>query len=222
MKLISVIKAAPYQIKKLIYLVRNDARFRVELRQITLGIIVCFTLFYGGTSLLLDPLKIKVEQKIAQKNETIQRAPAALDSGFSSQFLMLSKSKKTLEEKINILKLQKDYIRENWEKIGDTRRFSDIIFTLLPSAPVHLEGKLNQMELSNPVSEAGFEFQPVILTGSGDFRDIYTYLQYIEQQPEIGDINNINLESMPVSDKYDQAKVSFSITVSRITLKEII
>ena len=132
----------------------------------------------------------------------------------------LQSEKTQLDEQIAILRMKEQFLREHWSKIGDADHFTKIIFTLLPGAPIKIDKDLVQVTLTDTRSFDAFEIHPMTLNGETSFKDLYYYLQYIESRPEIGSIDNINIEGLPTA-HYDQnTKIRFSVMVNRLSLRE--
>ena len=208
------------EIKRIFFVLRNDKEAQIQTRTLFLGIFVCFALYYGITTLFIEPAQKNLSKKTTRFNELKSTSPANLNTAMSTAIASLVAQKNELEKKIDTLQFKEKILREHWEIVGDEERFSKIIFTLLPSAPTSIEKNLDQVTLIDRRSKDAFEIHPMTLTGEAYFSDLYNYLQYIEGRPEIGAISNITIESKPTN-RYDQrAKVHFNLMVSRLSLRE--
>ncbi|MFC1524605.1 hypothetical protein ACFL6N_07435, partial [Thermodesulfobacteriota bacterium] len=172
------------------------------------GIIVCCALFYGGKTLVLDPMNKTIAQKITEINEIEAQAPTDITTEIATGIASLTQQKAKLHEKVALLTVQEKYLEEHWISLGNPKRFSDIIFTLLPSSPVNLEENLQQMSITNTITGDGFKLHPVQISGHADFFAFFSYLQYII-------LSNTNQIEQP-----DESAIHFSLSVSRISLEE--
>lgn len=204
-------------LKRWYFLIKNDAETLAELRRLGLGLLVCLSLFYAATSLLLVPKEKELEQKKAVKLEQQSTTPAQVDQVLASRQAQLRKEKLLLEEQNGILVLKKRFLEEQWRMWGDAERFTKVIFTLLPSAPLNIEKSLKQMSQLEKRSQQGFTIHSVNLTGDVAFHDLFAYLQYIESQAEVSIIENLTIERLPVAGYEKPADVHFNVVVGRMT-----
>ena len=208
------------EIKRVFFVLRNDKEAQIQSRTLVLGIFVCFALYYGISTLFIEPSQKSLAKKMAQRTELKGTSTTQLNAAMAIAISTLEKHKNELEKKITTLQFKEKLLREHWNMVGDEERFSKIIFTLLPSAPMSIEKNLDQVTLVDRRSKDVFDMHPMTLVGEAYFSDLFNYLQYMESRPEIGAISNITIESMP-SKKYNRkAKVRFSLMVSRLSLKE--
>jgi hypothetical protein len=208
------------EVKRLFFVLRNDKEAQLQSRTLVLGIFVCFALYYGISTLFIEPGQKNLSKKMTERTEMKGGSPAQLNAAMAVAITNLEQQKNTLEEKITTLQFKEKLLREHWDMVGDEERFSKIIFTLLPSAPMSIEKNLDQVTLVDRRSKDAFDMHPMTLVGDAYFSALFDYLQYMESRPEIGTISNITIESKPTT-KYDQeAKVHFSLMVSRLSLKE--
>lgn len=208
--------------KRLFFVLRNDKEAQIQSRTLVLGIFVCFALYYGISTLFIEPSQKSLSQKKAQRTELKGTSTAQLNAAMAVALKNLEQQKNNLETKIRTLQLKEKILREHWNLVGDEERFSKVIFTLLPSAPISIEKNLDQVTLVDRRSKNAFDMHPMTLVGDAYFSDFFKYLQYIESRPEIGTISNISIESMPTKSYAQKSKVHFSLMVSRLSLKESI
>lgn len=208
------------EVKRLFFVLRNDKEAQLQTRTLVLGIFVCFALYYGISILFIEPGQKSLTKKTTERTQLKGSSPAQLNAAMAVAIANLEQQKNTLEEKIATLQFKEKLLREHWDMVGDEEQFSKIIFTLLPSAPLSIEKNLDQVTLVDRRSKDAFDMHPMTLVGDAYFSELFNYLQYMESRPEIGTISNITIESKPTT-KYDQeAKVHFSLMVSRLSLKE--
>ena len=208
------------EIKKLFFVLRNDKEAQIQTRTLVLGIIVCFALNYSVSTLFIGPLQKNLKKKTSQRNELKASTPEQLNAAMSVAIMKLEKEKRELEEKIATLKFKEKILLEHWGTISNEERFTKVILTLLPNAPINIEKELEQVTLVDSRSQDTFEMYPMSLKGDAAFPDLFNYLQYIESRPEIGAINNLTIERIPTK-RYDRkAKVRFNVMVSRLGLRE--
>jgi len=206
------------KLKEWFFLLKSDPEAFAELRKLCLGILACAAILYGGSSLLLAPQKKELRQKITQKKEVENTAPAQLGSALAVQVSQLETEQTTLREQTETLALQIRLIEEHWQSLTDREQFSKTLFTLHANAPVNMENNLQQMSQLEDRSINGFILNTVSLAGELPFPQLYTYLQYIEGRPEIGIIEDLALERLTSVGYDQQAKVKFSMVVGRTTL----
>ena len=206
------------KLKAWFFLLKSDPEAFAELRKLCLGVLVCAAILYGGSTLLLSPQKKELRQKLAQKNEIENSAPAQLSSVLAAQVSQLETQQKTLREQTETLALQIRLIEEQWQSLTDREQFSKTLFTLQANAPINLENNLRQMSQLDDRSVNGFTLNTVSLAGEVPFPDLYRYLQYIEGRPEIGIIEDLSVTRLANAGDDHQAKVKFSLVVGRTTL----
>lgn len=206
------------KLKEWFFLLKSDPEAFAELRKLCLGILACFAILYGGSTLLLDPQQKMLAQKLAQKIEIESTAPALLGSALDAQVAQLEIEQKTLREQTETLALQIKLIEEQWQSLTDREQFSKTLFTLHANAPINMENHLRQMSQLEDRSVNGFTLSTVNLAGEVAFPLLYRYLQYIEGKPEIGIIEDLSVTRQTDAGYDQQAKVKFSMVVGRTTL----
>jgi hypothetical protein len=212
----------PKILKKWYFVLRSDPEAMEQFRLLALGLAACFTIYYGGTSLFIEPQEKNLDQKIAQKQMLASSVPREYQTDMLPLLKQLVAKKASMQEQIEILKLQKEMLLEQWELLGDARRFANIIFTLQPSASVNIEDSLEQMTVADKRSHDTYDLYPVTLAGSSDFENLLEYLQYIEKHSEVGLLDNLVMEIAPGHNEREKAKIHFSLMVGRINLKQVI
>ncbi|MBU0482354.1 MAG: hypothetical protein KKG47_14775 [Proteobacteria bacterium] len=202
------------------FILRNDREAMNQFRIIVLGLLTCFAVYYAANAVLIAPKAKKLADKIAQKEEVSATKTEDSTKNIVPLITQMQTRKKMLQEEISILKLREKLQREQWGSIGDAGRFNKVLFTMTPYAPFSIEKSLTQMIQGEKRSLEMFEEHPTRLTGSGSYHDVVTYLQYIENSPEIAKIDNLELTT--VSDEKDAVDetLHFSLMVSRILLKD--
>lgn len=198
-------------------LLRSDANAVTQARQFCLGLLVCLAILWSGLNLYIEPKQKALQQKNMQHREMTASAPEELHNLFTASRQQLEKENQQLSEKIHILEQKEKFIREDWQIRGDSDRFNRILFTLYPSAPVSIEDSLAQMTLLKKRSLDSFVLYPATIEGECSFERLFSYLQYLEQQPEIGLINDLVIEGN--TEEYDESPIRFSMIVSRVSLK---
>lgn len=206
--------------KEFFYIVRNDPETFTEIRKLALGILVCVAVLYSGNTLLLAPKEKTLAQKITQKDELTGQSPAQLVSVFSQQIEKLAKEQKQLADEIAILNLQIDFYKEHWQAMSDSELFARTLFTLHSAAPVNMENNLTQMNQLDSRSQDGFTLHNVNLAGQGTFAELFGYLQYIENRPEITVIENLTISRLPTTGYEQQGKIQFSMVIGRAALEQ--
>lgn len=206
--------------KNLFFVLRNDKEAQIQGRTLVLGIFVCLALYYGIFTLFIEPGQKNLSKKMTQLTEMKGSSTAQLNTAMAVALKNLEQQKNKLKEKINTLQFKEKLLLEHWDMVGDEEQFSKIIFTLLPSAPMNIEKNLDQVTLIDRRSKDAFDMHPMTIVGDAYFPDLFNYLQYMESRPEIGAINNMTIEIKPTKKYYQEAKVHFSLMVSRLSLKE--
>ncbi|MDG4476450.1 hypothetical protein [Thiovibrio frasassiensis] len=206
------------KLKEWFFLLKSDPEAFVELRKLLLGVLACAAILYGGSTLLLAPQKMVLQQKLAQKIEVESTAPAQLGKVLAAQVSQLETEQKGLREQTETLALQIRLIEENWQLMTDREQFSKTLFTLHANAPINMENHLQQMSQLEDRSLNGFTLNSVTLAGEVPFPLLYKYLQYIEGRPEIGIIEDLSVLRLTNAGYDQQAKVKFSMVVGRTTL----
>ena len=212
----------PKNLKKWYFVLRSEPEALEQFRLLMLGLATCFVIYYGGTSLFIEPQEKTLSQKIAQKQMLVSSTPGEYHTDMVPLLKQLIAKKASRQEQIEILKLQKELLLEQWELLGDARRFASIIFTLQPSASIKIEDSLEQMTVADKRSHDTYDLYPVTLSGSSDFENLLEYLQYIEKHAEVGLLDNLVMEVAPGHDEKGKAKIHFSLMVGRINLKQVI
>ena len=214
------LKKAVKEIKKFFFVLRSDKEAQIQTRTMALGILVCFALYYCVSVILIEPMEKKIAKKTIQYKELKATAPEQIHQAMMMAAEKLTGEKNLLQQKIDGLAFKEQILREHWESIGDEERFTKVLLTLIPNAPISMEKNILQATTEDSRVTETFTMYPMTLTGQADFIYLFNYLHYIEGRPEVGGINNISIESLPTS-RYDQdAKVKFTFTVSRLSLKE--
>jgi hypothetical protein len=201
------------------FALRSDPDALVEIRQLALGILVCFALFYAGSTFLLHPRQEALAQKIARAADLRTSASGQVSAALSTQKERLTKHKEQTEENLAILQLKKNFLREHWEAKGSSEQFSKVVFTLLPAAPISIEKHLEKISLAEPRTVGEFTVQPVHLTGQARFGDLFLYLQYLENSAEVSTVESLLLEAVSAPEG-GEAAVRFEMSVGRMFLED--
>ena len=207
--------------KKGSFNLRNDVDAMSQFRLLLLGLVMCFVIYYAGMTLFVQPQKDVLQEKVIWKQKISAATPIQRTPQLTAALEQLRNTKANLREQIEILKLKIQFLQDHWEILGDADRFTKIIFTLLPSAPVNIEKDLAQMSRSETRSLSNYDIHPVTLAGNAPFHNFLSYLQYTETRPEVGVIDNLVVKRLPAEEKYSgHAEVFFSFMVGRINLKQ--
>lgn len=203
-------------IRKWYFVIRSDAETLQELRHLALGLAVCLVIFYAGSALFVKPLENALAQKNAQRAELLAKAPGQASQVLTAEQRALRNEEQNLEEQNAILTLQEGFFKEQWQLWGNAERFTKIIFTLLPKAPVNLENSIKQMSQLEKKSKDGFAVYAVNLAGEATFQELYRYLTYVEGQPEVSVVEDLAIERLPMEGYQKPAKVRFSVVMGRL------
>ena len=207
-------------VKRIYFVLRNDPEAMVQARQAFLGIIVCLALLWAGITVLIEPKAKLLRQESSQLQEITNSSPAKMLKIMAAREQNLIQESKIFKEKIELIKLKEKLLKENWQQRGDSDRFSRIIFSIFPTAPAAIDDTLKQMSLQPKRSSKGFHFYPVSLEGDASFFQVFDYLHYLEQQSEVGFINNLLIENIDRAGPDMKQLVHFSMIIGRITLGE--
>ena len=207
-------------LKSWYFLLRNDAETQVQVRVMVMGMIACLVVYYGGSSVIIEPKQKQLVKKQAHRQQIISTTSSQVPSDFAPAINKLNSKKLALQRELAVLSSKDEFIKEQWSVLSDPERFNGIIFTMSSSAPVSISNDLDQMTLGETRSVEEFEIHPATLTGEGDFLDFLAYLQYLENRPEVGGIDNLTLEGLPGDTTNKPVNIHFSIIVSRIKLKK--
>ncbi len=207
------------KVKQVYFLLRNDPEALIQARQFFLVFLACVTLLWAGVTLLIEPKEKLLQQKILQFQELAGSIPDEMNRMMAAREKQLTQENRDLADKIDILLLKRTLLHENWLTKGDSDRFNRIIFTLNTDAPVNIENSLAQVSLQEKRSKDGFMLYPTTIEGKGSFLKLFNYLQYLENQPEVGLITELTIERPADAEPFQVAPIHFSIVVSRMTLK---
>ncbi|MEW6502019.1 MAG: hypothetical protein ACOY8P_10485 [Thermodesulfobacteriota bacterium] len=203
-------------LRKWYFVVRSDPETVQELRHLLLGLAVCLVILYAGNILFVKPLEKGVAQREARRAELLSQDPGQASQVLSAEQQSLRKEQQRLAEENAILTLQEGFLKEQWQMWGNAERFTRIIFTLLPRAPVNLENSIRQMSQLEKRSKEGFAVYAVNLAGEATFQELYRYLAYVEAQPEVSVIEDLAVERLPMDNYQKPAKVRFSVVMGRL------
>ncbi|MEA3547034.1 MAG: hypothetical protein U9R66_05160 [Thermodesulfobacteriota bacterium] len=201
------------------FLLRNDPEALIQARQFFLIFLVCIMVLWAGSTLFIEPKEKLLQQKVLQLRDLSGSIPDEMNRMMTAREKQLTAENHNLAEKIDLLRLKRTLLHENWLSKGDSDRFNRIIFTLNPDAPVNIENSLTQVSLQEKRSKDGFMLYPTTIEGEGSFSLLFDYLQYLESQPEVGLITELTIERPPDVKYFQVAPVHFSLVVSRVTLK---
>lgn len=207
-------------IKQWYFAVKSEPGALAQVRILVLGLIACLTIYFGADSLLLAPKKKDLTAKKARLAEISATVSTMMPPGLIQAIEQMTQKKKTLMSEIDILKIKERFLQEEWQIISDPDRFTNIIFTSFPAAPVNIKKGLKQMSLVKPRTIDGFQVQPVDLAGTAAFHDFVAYLQYIESRSEAGPVENLSLEEIPAKEDLPKTKIHFNILVNRLKSQE--
>ncbi|MBC8318327.1 MAG: hypothetical protein H8E41_10515 [Desulfobulbaceae bacterium] len=204
-------------LKNFLFIVRTDKEAQAQVRQFALGILVCIALLWAGSTLMIDPINLELQQKRLRLAEIKASSPEELIITITSRKQDLDKQTRIFKEKVDQLSLQNELLLEHWDHQGDSDRFNQILFSPRFPAPQKIINDLNLMQFNEPFSLDGFKVLPVVIEGDADFTDFFSYLQYLEGHPEVGTLHSIVIESIP-SDNFMTSRIHFSLIAGRIVL----
>jgi len=207
-------------VQKWYFVIKSDAETVKEVRHLLLGLAVCLVILYAGNALFVKPLEKNAAQKIARRTELLAQDPGLASQVLTAEQQALKNEQQNLEEQNAILGLQEGFYKEQWQLWGNAERFTKIIFTLLPRAPVNLENSIKQMSQLEKKSKDGFAVYAVNLAGEATFQELYRYLAYVEAQPEVSVIEDLTVERLPVDNFQKPAKIRFSVVMGRLAYEE--
>jgi len=205
------------QLRQLFSKLRNDPSLLAELRQLGLGLIVCLAVAYGVHSLLLEPQQQKIHKQLATLQQLRSTAAGEITPILDAGRRQLKQDIMHIQEEKAVLELKKNFLSEQWGSWGDDELFTRLIMTLDPTAPVSLEGRFKKLNYLEPQIREDFIVHPIRLTGVAAFPELLTYLRYLEERPEVGTIDDLVLELVPVEGYERAGKITFSLTVGRVT-----
>ncbi|MCK5608713.1 hypothetical protein KAR91_42945 [Candidatus Pacearchaeota archaeon] len=213
------IKKIQGNLKNFIFVLRTDKDAQVQARQFALGILVCVALFWAGSTLLIDPKLQQLEQQRLRLQEIKASSPEEVITAISIRKEGLDKQIRILQDKVDQLTLQNNLLLEHWDYQGDSDRFNEILFSPHSPAPEDIVSDLKLMQFNEPFDLDGFKVLPVVIEGDAEFTDFYSYLQYLEGQPEVGTLQNLVIETLPADNFMNTSNVHFSLVAGRIVLK---
>lgn len=206
--------------RKLEFVLRTDQEARVQSRILLLGLITCLVIYYAASTILLAPLTKKLAAAKARKQELVAMGEQGQSGTNGTKIAQLRTQKNAIQEEIAILELREKLQRRQWLAMGESGRFNRIIFAMNPTAPGNIDKQLTRMNLGETKKLELFEEQPVSLAGRGSYQDVLAYLRYLEKNPEIGALDNLELKSSREAGEDPSKLVYFSLQASRIFLKE--
>jgi hypothetical protein len=214
------IKKIQGNLKNLIFVLRTDKDAQLQARQFALGILVCIALFWAGSTLLIDPKLQQREQQRLRLQEIKASSPKELITTISIQKESLDKQIRILKDKVEQLTLQNNLLLEHWDHQGDSDRFNKILFSPRSPAPKDIVSNLKLMQFNEPFDLDGFKVLPVVIEGEAEFTDFYSYLQYLEDNSEVGTLQNLVIETLPADNLMQTSEIHFSLVTGRIVLKQ--
>lgn len=211
------LKQSLEQLRQLFSKLQNDPSLLAELRQLGLGLLVCLAVAYGVHSLLLEPQQRKIHKQLATLQQLRSTAAGEITPILDAGRRKLNQEIMQIQEEKAVLELKKNFLNEQWRGLGDEELFTRLIMTLDSTAPVSLDGRFKKLNYLEPQIREDFIVHPIRLTGVATFPELLAYLRYLEERPEVGIIDDLALELVPV-DGYERAgKITFSLTVGRVT-----
>jgi Tfp pilus assembly protein PilO len=202
------------------FVLRTDQEARGQMRILVLGFATSLVLYYAATTVLLAPLQKKLKAARAQKQELASQQDLSQLAVIGPKIAQLRTQKSAIQKEIAILEMRERLQREHWRAMGEPNRFNLVIFTMNQTAPINIDNQLTKMSLGESRNLEMFSEQPVRLAGRGEYRDVMTYLRYLEKSPEIGALDDLELKSSREAGEDESELISFSLQVSRIELKE--
>lgn len=205
------------QLRQLFFKLQNDPPLLAELRQLGLGLLVCLAVAYGAHSLLIEPQQRKIDKQLATLQQLRSTALGEITPILDAGRQQLNKEILLIREEKAVLELKKNFLSEQWKSWSDEELFTRLIMTLDPAAPVSLEGRFKKLNHLEPQIREDFIVHPLRLTGVANFQELLAYLRYLEERPEIGTIDDLVIERVPVEGYERAGKITFGLTVGRVT-----
>jgi len=214
------IKKIQGNLKSFIFVLRSDKDAQLQARQFALGILVCIALFWAGSTLLIAPKLQQREQQKMRLQEIKASSPEEVITTISLRKEGLDKQILILQDKVDQLTLQNNLLLEHWDHQGDSDKFNKILFSPRSPAPEDIVSDLKLMQFNEPFDLDGFKVLPVVIEGDSEFTDLYSYLQYLEGNSEVGTLQNLVIETEPGDNLMQTSEIHFSLVAGRIVLNQ--
>jgi len=213
------LKQSLARLQQVFYRLKDDLPLQAELRHLGLGLLVCFAVAYGGRSLFIEPQQRKIQKQLLTQQPLKSAAAGEITPMLDTSQRQLNEELRQIQEEKAILDLKNRLLDEQWLAWGDVEHFTQLTMALDPAAPVSLEKILKKLSHLDPQLQENFIVYPINLNGVASFQDLLTYLRYLEDRPEVGMIDDLILELVPVEGTEKSGKIAFSLTVGRVTPK---
>ncbi len=208
------------RIKLLFNELRHDPDALFELRQLLFGIIiVAGVVFAFYTMYVQSKEKDQVKLLAQEKQLKVSLGNGEIESLTAMQLDKAKEDVTILQEKIDLLTFKEQMFREEYKSGDDEEAFANVIFTLLPRSPVDIENEFAQMNVLEKRSLEYYSIFPVNIQGDSGYSQLLSYLQYIENRPEVGMIDSLKLEELEGTSFGQEVQLHFNLVLGRIKLK---
>ena len=204
--------------KRIYLLIRSDPDAALQLRQLILALCICLAAGFAAQTLLVQPRLTKLEKKLAHIQGLHTATTDTENILLSARLYTLQQELSHEEQTIAVLSLQESLLREQWQHQGNDVRFHEVMFTLEDNAPLSMKPYILKMGQEEIRSDQGFNLYPIHLEGRCYFPDLYRYLHYLEESPEIGFLDDLEISAIPAEPAAARAEVDFKITLGRLEI----
>lgn len=194
---------------------RADPQLAQQIRQVLLTLFIGLACAYGAFVLLVAPRQDKIDKRQAHISVIEAQALAGQTDLLAGHLVKLAGEIRQKDQTLEILSLQEQLLREQWQYQADEDRFHQVIFTLSGSAPVDIQPDLLKMSRKETRSIQEFTFHPVRLEGRSYFDNFFLYLSFLEKSPEIGLLDGIKL-TVHAADPAEKSLVDFQVDLGRL------
>lgn len=198
---------------------RADPELAQQVRQLFLTLLIGLACAYGAFVLLVAPRQDKIHKRQAHIRDIEAQAVAGQTDLLAGHLLKLAGEIRQKDQTLEILTLQEQLLREQWQHQGNEDRFHQVIFTLTGSAPVDIQPDLLKMSRKESRSMEEFTFHPVRLQGRSYFENFFLYLSFLEKSPEIGLLDGIELTAH-AADPTEKSLVDFQVDLGPLEARD--
>jgi len=197
-------------------LLRNSPENLALARTTVIGIMLCACAYFAGSTVFLSPLQKELKKVETQKNVLVQSNPEIIDDSLNAAIPDLDRKISSLKDQMALNWIKKKILNEQRLATGNAELFSKTVLTLSKSAPIRMEESIDKVSNVDPIKKGTHTVHPVTVEGNADFMELFAYLRYLENRPEVGMIDALVIESAAQSETQQDRKVHFMMSVGRI------
>lgn len=207
------------EVKRGIFIIKNDPAALEKFRTFIMTFIVLMTVSYAGFSLYVEPQEKSFKKKQNEFSAIDSSAPVAVNDMLIVAYQKLLAEEKEVDKRIALMQMRKNIFKEKWEGTADERSFAKIILSKMPETTDLVDDGMDQLIKLEPVKKENYTIFPISLEGETSYLKLYEYLDFLEKSPEVGALDNLLITVKYKDAVESEGPLMYRLKVGRIRIE---